>query len=98
MIVENPYTDPHFLKQYFPIKPKVIDKDRTKNGDYYKKPTQYWFVGCEPEDHFLFEPLLFVQTRTIDRPNFKDGKDRQINRSLMHPQYADRFIRTYVLD
>lgn len=39
MIVENPYTAPHFLTQYFPIRPAVIDKDRTERGDYYTKPT-----------------------------------------------------------
>ena len=42
MVLENPYTQQHYLVRYFPIKPKIIDKDRTKDGDYYKKPTQYF--------------------------------------------------------
>lgn len=26
------------------------------------------------------------------------GKNRKVNRSLMHPQYARRFIMAYILD
>lgn len=28
--------------------PTIIDKNRMLRGDYYKKPTAYWFVGCTP--------------------------------------------------
>lgn len=98
MIVENPYTSPHYLTTYFPIKPKLIDKDRTLNGDYYKKPTQYWFVNCEPEQYMFFEPLEPVAIHTISRAEKMDGDySRKVKRSLMHPQYARRFIKSYIL-
>lgn len=98
LVVENPATPPHYLTTYFPIKPKIIHKDRTLEGDYYKKPTQYWFVNCEPEHNFIFEPLEYVETHTIDNAQKMDGDmSRQVKRSLMHPQYADRFIRQYLI-
>lgn len=99
MIVENPYTQPHYLTTYFPIKPSVIDKDRTRNGDYYKKPTQYWFVNCKPKQNVIFEPLEFVNQHTIENAERMNlDVCRSVKRSMMHPQYASRFIRTYILD
>ena len=98
MIVENPDTQPHYLTAYFPIKPSLIDRDRSVNGDYYKKPTQYWFVNCEPESNILFEPLQYVEIQRISHQKSSDGLSRQVKRSLIHPQYANRFIRQYILD
>ena len=97
MIVENPYTQPHYLTQFFPIKPKLIDKDRTNNGDYYKKPTQYWFLNCDPENNVVFESLEYIKPQIIDRVS-SDEMSRQTMRSMIHKQYARRFIKQYVLD
>ena len=99
MIVENPYTQPHYLTTYFPIKPTVIDKDRSLNGDYYKKPTQFWFLNCQPENNVCFEPLEFVQQHTIAKAERMNGEqNRQVKRSLIHHQYARRMIISYVMD
>ena len=57
LIIENPYSAQHYLKQYWSVRPTIIDSDRTLNGDHYKKPTQYYFINCEPENSFIFEPL-----------------------------------------
>lgn len=96
-VIENLYSAQHYLKQYWCIKPKIIDMDRRQNGDYYKKPTQYWFVNFEPKNNFIFEPLEYVETKTINHVKKKDGISRQVQRSLIHPQYADRFIRERIL-
>lgn len=98
LIIENPYTQPHYLTTYWCLKPSLIDKDRTLNGDYYKKPTQYWFINCKPKTNFLFEPLEYVEQKIIAKVKGTDKTTRQTERSLMHPQYADRFIRQYILD
>lgn len=92
LVVENPYTQPHYLTTYWCIKPKVIDYDRTENGDYYKKPTQYFFVGFEPKQNILFEALDYVPRQRIDKIR------NQTARSMIHPQYANRFIRKYLID
>ena len=96
MVVENPYTQPHYLTTYFPIKPSIIDKDRTLNGDYYKKPTQYWFVNCEPEQNMFLECVDYVKTQNIERETAQDGINRVVRRSMIHPQYARRFIRSFI--
>lgn len=98
LIIENPYSNIHYLKDYWCIKPKIIDKDRTKNGDYYKKPTQYWFINCEPKNNLVFEPLDYVETQVIDKVKNKDGLSRKTLRSMIHPQYANRFIRQYLIE
>ena len=99
MIVENPYTQPHYLTAYFPVRPKVIDKDRRENGDYYAKPTQYWFVNCEPEDNLVFEVLEYAPTCIVMKADEMDvDADRKAKRSLMHPQYARRFIKQYITE
>lgn len=96
MVVENPYAQQHYLVRYFPVKAKVIDLDRTQDGDYYKKPTQYWFINCEPQENLVFEPLEYVKRRNIEQEE-GGGKKRQVARSMIHPQYARRFIRRYIL-
>lgn len=91
LIIENPYGEQHYLKRYWCIKPKVIDMNRRDEGDYYTKPTQYFFINCEPKNNFIFEPLELVEYKTVDSQN-------TVNRSMLHPQYANRFIRTYIID
>lgn len=97
MIIENPYTQPHYLRTYWCMKPALIDLDRTENGDYYKKPTQYWFLNCKPEQNLVFEPIEYVKVRNISNTKGTENTTRKVERSLMHPQYADRFIRQYIL-
>lgn len=95
IMIENPRSTPHHLTNYWCLKPTIIDKDRTQNGDYYKKPTQYWFINFEPKNNLVFEPLEYVETKRIDYIN---GSNRKTERSLIHPQYANRFIRQYLID
>lgn len=98
MIIENPYMQPHYLTTYWCIKPTFIDKDRTENGDYYKKPTQYFFIGFEPKMNIIFEPLDYVETKVISRVKKEDEISVKTQRSMIHPQYANRFIRQYILE
>ena len=95
MVFENPASEQHYLTRYWCIKPSIIDKDRTENGDIYKKPTQYWFVGVEPKQNLVFEPLLWVEQQSVVDVS---TKNRARIRSEIHPQYASRFIRQYIID
>lgn len=96
IVIENPYTQPHYLSTYWCLKPAVIDKDRTVEGDFYKKPTQYFFVNIEPKNNLIFEPIEYVEKRTVER-ECSTEHSMQVRRSMIHPQYADRFIRKYIL-
>lgn len=99
IIIENPYTQPHYLTTYFPIKPKVIIKDRSAYGDYFKKPTQFLFINCVPENNIVMAPIKYAGYATSDKhyTNIKIKGSRQEKRSLMHPQFAERFIKEYIL-
>lgn len=99
VVIENPYSQPHYLTDMWCLKPKIIDNDRTQNGDYYKKPTQYWFLNFEPTYNIIFEPIEYIEQRNIEKVKKADGnKSVKAMRSEIHPQYASRFIRQYILD
>jgi hypothetical protein len=98
MVIENPYMQPHYLTTYWCLRPTLIDKDRTQNGDYYQKPTQYWFINCEPYYNLVFEPLDYVERQVIAKVKKKDGLSVKTQRSMIHPQYANRFIRQYLIE
>ncbi len=91
IIIENPYHPDHILSQFWHIKPKVIDMDRTKRGDNYKKPTQYWFINCEPKCNFVALAYTCGGGKTISHTYNK------VERSLISPAYAERFIREFIL-
>lgn len=92
MVIENPANKPHYLTSYWCLKPKLIDNDRRLNGDRQQKPTQFWFIGFEPKNNLVFEAINCVETRTHEK--LHDKKER----SEIHPQYASRFIRKYLID
>ena len=63
LIIENPYSTTHYLTQYWALPNTFIDNNRTNRGDYFEKPTQYWFINCEPKNNFIFEPLKLVKSK-----------------------------------
>lgn len=91
IVIENPYNTQHYLTRYWPIKPTIIDTNRREMGDYYEKPTQYFFINHEPENNLLFdEPIAFHKKRIVI-------EERGARRSELSPDYARRFIRTYLI-
>ena len=98
LVIENPYTTQHYLTRYWSIKPGIIDTDRTQNGDYFKKPTQYFFIGFKPKNNLVFEALDYKETLVIDKITRSKDKTRAAMRSEIAPQYASRFIRQYLID
>lgn len=98
LIIENSKSTPHYLTRYWCLKPKLVDSDRTLNGDYYRKPTQFWFINCEPKNNIIFEPIDFVETTLIDKGIKINGVSKKTARSMIHPQYANRFIRQFILE
>lgn len=97
LIIENPYTTQHYLYRYWCVKPKLIDKNRTMMGDYFKKPTQYFFINCEPKYNFIFEAYKVNERRVIEKINGFSHEDK-VERSLISPDYANRFIREFILE
>lgn len=106
LVIENPFSEQHYLRRYWCIKPALIDKDRRENGDYFRKPTQYFFINIEPKDNFLFEPIPYnsidvkfpIRTMRKDVQQMVGVDDRSKARSMIHPDYANRFIRQHLID
>ena len=87
-IIENPYNANHYWRFNFPYKPAVIDMNRRVRGDYFKKPTQYLFVNCEPAGKMsvqMDKDMRFVED------------NYGIDRSLISPDYAHNFICDHIL-
>lgn len=106
LIMENPFSEEHFLRRYWCYPPSIIDRDRRDNGDYFKKPTQYWFLNCEPKNNLVFECIDYVDIEkqedairwmNKDMARKTGAKSIKQARSMIHPQYANRFIRQYIL-
>ncbi len=95
MIVENPYSTIHFLYNNFPYKPTFIDRDRQRRGDYFRKPTQYWFINCEPTYGRSFQKP--EQVRTVNGLTGHQGNLCDEDRSLISPDYARNFICDFVI-
>ena len=92
LIMENPFSEEHYLRRYWCLEPKVIDRNRTIRGDYFKKPTQYWFLNCEP----TFRPLFESQIWNPIKKTILNTSDK-VERSLISKDYANRFIREFIL-
>lgn len=90
LVIENPYSPDHYLRKFWPIKPKIIDTNRRQFGDYYEKPTQYFFINCDPLNN------LIMDEATAWHKLKKINKEHGAERSLISPDYARRFIRTYL--
>lgn len=91
LIIENPYGKVNFLKQFFPVKPGLVMEDRRKMGDVYKKPTQFFFINCEPEFKLYGDCFIKVDDQK------KIEKTYGFDRSLISAAFAKNFIKTFII-
>ena len=97
LIMENPWSEQTFLKANFVMPPSLVDMDRTKRGDVYKKPTAYWFVNCEPTHGQSFQrPKTQIKTIMSSRGSSKAGICSE-ERSMISSDYARNFICDFIL-
>lgn len=94
LIIENPYSTTHYLTKYWCIPAALIDKNRRDMGDYFNKPTQYWFINCKPCNNLVADPIVINKKYSVTNIN---GNSREVFRSLFSSDYAARFIKTYIL-
>jgi hypothetical protein len=97
LIIENPATTPNYLigTQNF-ISPTIIDKNRMIRGDYFKKPTAYWFINCNPTHGFTEQNNKVKKTIMSSKGASKAGLCSE-ERSMISPDYARNFICDFVL-
>lgn len=96
LILENPNASIHYLRNNFLMKPILIDNDRTKRGDIYKKPTQYWFVNCEPTSGSSFQQPKEHKDIAHSKGSGQAGLCSE-ERSMISPDYARNFICDFIL-
>lgn len=96
MIFENPWSMQTYLKANFLKAPDVVDMNRMIRGDYFQKPTAYWFWNCEPT---YGESYQFDKEKKIILKS-KKGKQSGLcseERSMISPDYARNWICDFVL-
>ena len=98
MIVENPATQPHYLlfAANFVMPPTLIDMNRQMRGDAFRKPTAYWFLGCEPGAGETHEKPMHtgIIKKTRGAPSAGLCSEK---RSTISPDYARNFIADFIL-
>lgn len=97
MIIENPWnvSGETYLQRNF-IAPTIIDKNRAMRGDYYVKPTAYWFINCK-------NTYGYTEQRNTKPEIVYKKKDHvskgvcSAERSAISPDYARNFICDFIL-
>lgn len=99
MVLENPWSEQSFLKQnVFLKKPTFIDTDRTRRGDYMRKPTAYWFWCCEPTYGRSFQQTNPSRVKRIaDMKKAPHAGLCSEERSSISPDYARNFICDFII-
>ena len=108
MIVENPWGEINYTNHWWFNKPKIIDKDRSRRGDWFKKPTAYWFINCDPTHGHTMAKTQDKDMKRISKWDHKasdtdsakqSGKTGLCSeeRSMISPVYAHNFICDFIL-
>lgn len=96
MVFENPWAEQTYLKANFLKVPDIIDVNRMRRGDYYNKPTAYWFWNFEPSYGESFQNDKEQKIIMKQRRGKKTGLCSE-ERSMISPDYARNFICDFIL-
>ena len=110
-ILENPYNGQTYLKEIM-RKPDVVDKNRMLRGDYFIKPTAYWFYNCKPTYQISYQndkeqKIIWKKNSKVKEMgekrglSFASGSSKSglcsEERSMISPDYARNFICDFIL-
>ena len=110
LIIENPFSKEHFLYRYWCLPASIVDMDRRASGDYFKKPTQFWFININPQCNFVPEAIEYnaIVANDFCGDGYRDRKSIdfkitgansiRVGRSMISSAYANRFIKQYILE
>ena len=96
MIFENPWSEQTYLKSNFIKVPELIDNNRQLRGDYFRKPTAYFYFNCMPTYGQSFQDDK--EHKTVD--NAKSAPRAGLcseERSMISSDYARNFICDFIL-
>lgn len=95
-ILENPYHPEHYLYDNFPYRPTIIDKNRAVRGDYFRKPSQFWFVNCTNTTGLTEQINTKIKAVASGKPAIRGGLCSE-DRSMISPDYARNFICDFII-
>lgn len=97
LIIENPANQPNYLlfTQNF-IKPTFIDNNRMLRGDYFVKPTAYWFINCEMTYGLTIQKDKKQKIIKKCKSGVRAGICSE-ERSMISSDYARNFICDFIL-
>lgn len=96
LVIENPWSGIGFLRNNYLKDPDVIDEDRRRRGDYFKKPTAFWFWNCNPTSGYSFQKPEMVLTIRKTKGASEAGLCSE-DRSMISTDYARNFIYDFIL-
>lgn len=96
LIMENPWSEQTYLKANFIMPPTLVDNDRTRRGDIYKKPTAYWYINCKPTNGHSFQEPRQRKTILASKRGAQAGICSE-ERSMISPDYARNFICDFII-
>lgn len=96
IVIENPYSSLHYLHNNFLKEPSIIDYNRRMRGDYFKKPTGYWFFNAEPTKCISYQKPIKEFRVWEAKPAGEAGICSE-ERSMISPDYARNFICDFIL-
>ena len=96
LIMENPWAEQTYLKANFVMPPTMVDTNRMLRGDYYVKPTAYWFINCEPT-HGCSEQMDKQKKTILSSKGASRAGLCSEERSMISPDYARNFICDFIL-
>ena len=96
LIMENPWSMQTYLKANFVTPPSLIDNNRRMRGDYFEKPTAYWYINCEPTTGRSYQMPKEKKRLMWEKKNPTAGMCSE-ERSMISPDYARNFICDFIL-
>lgn len=102
MIFENPWHPTNFTNHFWFLRPSLIDKDRTRRGDFFRKPTVYFYVGCKPTVGYSYQPTPKDKVKTITAGSGAAKTKRIMSATLqkeeLNSKYIDHNSQTNICD
>jgi hypothetical protein len=96
LIMENPFSQQTYLRANFIIPPTIIDYNRMLRGDYFQKPTAYYFINSEPTNGLTIQNDK-IKKRILDQKPSELGGVCSEERSMISPDYARNFICDFII-
>lgn len=96
LVMENPWSEQTYLKANFVAPPTFVDMDRTKRGDFFIKPTAYWFINCKPTQGFSFQRTADHKSIMLCKKANRSGICSE-ERSMISSDYARNFICDFII-